>query len=184
VRDSAPLVSFHSRQRQYVGMSDELIIRRYETEIEARAAAESMAGTDPWITLGRNAEQTYRNVTLPQQESYVGIIDGKVVGVVIVALPIPLIKGYISGLAVKQEYRNRGIGAKLMNAAEERIFRESPNVFLCVSSFNRDAKRFYERIGYHVVGELTEFAISDHHEILMRKTIGPWSGFVPVPQSS
>jgi hypothetical protein len=103
-----------------------------------------------------------------------------VVGVIIIALPIPLIKGYISGLAVKHEFRNRGIGAQLMKTAEQRIFRESPNVFLCVSSFNQDAKRFYERMGYHVVGELREFAIANHSEILMRKTTGPWSTFVAV----
>jgi hypothetical protein len=57
--------------------SDNLTIRRYQSDAEARAAAQIMAGTEPWITLGRNAEQTYRNVTLPQQESYVALIDGE-----------------------------------------------------------------------------------------------------------
>jgi ribosomal-protein-alanine N-acetyltransferase len=98
------------------------LIRRYQGEAEARAAAAIMAGTEPWITLGRNAEQTYRNVTLPQQESYVALVGDEVVGVIIVALPIPLIKGYISGLAVKAEFRNRGIGARLLRVVEERIF--------------------------------------------------------------
>ena len=160
-------------------MTDELTIRRYETEAEARAAAQIMADTDPWITLGRNAEQTYRNVTWPQQESYVALIAGEVVGIVIVALPIPVVKGYISGLAVKPQFRNRGIGAALLKFAEERIFQESPNVFLCVSSFNHGAKRFYSRMGYHTIGELTEFSVPGHGEILMRKTTGPWSSFVP-----
>jgi ribosomal protein S18 acetylase RimI-like enzyme len=98
---------------------------------------------------------------------------------VIVALPIPVIKGYISGLAVRADFRNRGIGAKLMAYAEQRIFQESPNVFLCVTSFNHAAQRFYKRIGYQVVGELTEFSIPGHGEILMRKTLGPWSTFQP-----
>ena len=138
---------------------DGLLIRRYQSESEARAAAAIMAGSEPWITLGRNPEQTYRNVTLPQQESYVAMLGDEVVGVVILALPIPLIKGYISGLAVKAQFRNQGIGAKLLKVAEDRIFRESPNVFLCVTSFNHDARRFYERMGYHVVGELSEFSI-------------------------
>ena len=31
--------------------------------------------------------------------------------------------------------------------AEARILRESPNVFICVSSFNPDARRLYERQG-------------------------------------
>ena len=161
------------------GAADGVIIRRYQTEAEARAAAAIMAGTEPWITLGRSAEQTYRNVTLPQQESYVAIAGGEVVGVVIVALPILLIKGYISGLAVRADYRNRGMGTRLMAVAEERIFRESPNVFLCVSSFNPAAKRFYERLGYRQVGELSELIVAGHSEFLMRKTRGPWSTFRP-----
>ena len=177
------------------GAADGVIIRRYQTEAEARAAAAIMAGTEPWTTLGRSAEQTYRNVTLPQQESYVAVVGagavegareearggagagGEVVGVVIVALPVLLIKGYISGLAVRADYRNRGMGTRLMAVAEERIFRESPNVFLCVSSFNPAAKRFYERLGYRQVGELTELIVAGHSEFLMRKTRGPWSTF-------
>ena len=158
-----------------------LLIRRYQSDAEARAAAEIMASTDPWITLGRSADQTYRNVTLPQQESYVALQGDQVIGVVILALPIPLIKGYINALAVKPEFRNRGIGAKLLKVAEDRIFRESPNVFLCVSSFNHAAQRFYERMGYHLIGELKNFSIPNHAELLMRKTLGPWSTFVPTP---
>ena len=63
--------------------------------------------------------------------------------------------------------------AALMRFAEERIFRDSPNVYLCVSSFNESAQRFYRRIGYEVVGELKELLIRGHSEILMRKTTGP-----------
>ena len=61
----------------------------------------------------------------------------------------------------------------LMGFAEERILRQSPNVFLCVSAFNRRAQKFYERLGYQRVGELPDFLVQGQAEILMRKTRGP-----------
>jgi len=60
-----------------------------------------------------------------------------------------------------------------MGFAEERILRQSPNVFLCVSSFNHRAQTFYERLGYQRVGELPDFLVQGQAEILMRKTRGP-----------
>jgi len=44
---------------------------------------------------------------------------------------------------------------------------------VCVSSFNPDAKRLYERRGYEVVGEMENFIVSGHSEIFLRKTIAP-----------
>jgi ribosomal protein S18 acetylase RimI-like enzyme len=62
--------------------------------------------------------------------------------------------------------------------AEERILEESPNVFMCVSSFNHDARRLYERLGYLVVGELTNYIVEGHSEILLRKSRGPLTTFI------
>jgi ribosomal protein S18 acetylase RimI-like enzyme len=64
-----------------------------------------------------------------------------------------------------------------MDFAEKRVFRDSPNIFLCVSSFNEGARRLYERLGYTPVGELEDYLVAGHAEILMRKTIGPLEGF-------
>ncbi len=57
--------------------------------------------------------------------------------------------------------------------AEERIFQNHPNVFLCVSSFNPDARRLYERLGYEYIGELKDFIVAGHSELIYRKTLGP-----------
>jgi ribosomal protein S18 acetylase RimI-like enzyme len=64
-----------------------------------------------------------------------------------------------------------------MAFAERRILAETPNVFICVSSFNDGARRLYERLGYEVVGELKDYIVAGHSEILLRKTIGPLTGF-------
>ena len=99
-------------------------------------------------------------------------------GVVILDLAGTL-NGYIQILAVHPGLAGAGVGAQMIAWAEERIFRQSPNVFLCVSSFNERAQKFYQRLGYQRVGELSDFLTAGHAEILLRKTRGPWLGFQP-----
>ena len=158
----------------------DITIRRVTSDDDARACADIMASTDPWITYGRTRENTFVTVSNPQAESYAAIsAGGEIVGVVVIALRVPLIRGYICGLAVKPTHRNRGIGTQLLRYAEARVFRESPNVFLCVTSFNTNAQRLYARLGYQKIGEITDFAIPGAHEHLLRKTLGPQSTFKP-----
>jgi ribosomal protein S18 acetylase RimI-like enzyme len=42
-----------------------------------------------------------------------------------------------------------------------------------VSSFNPRARELYERLGYEFIGELKDYLVRGHSELLMRKTIGP-----------
>ncbi len=53
------------------------------------------------------------------------------------------------------------------------IFSLSPNVFLCVSSFNKKAQNFYQKLGYKKVGVIIDYLVEGYDEILMRKTVGP-----------
>ena len=39
------------------------------------------------------------------------------------------------------------------------------------------ARRLYERLGYKVIGELTDSIVRGHSEFLLRKTLGPLTGF-------
>ena len=64
-----------------------------------------------------------------------------------------------------------------MDYVEKRILGETPNVFICVSSFNERARKLYERRGYEVVGELKNWIVNGNSEILLRKTIGPLTEF-------
>jgi ribosomal protein S18 acetylase RimI-like enzyme len=84
-----------------------------------------------------------------------------------------ILAGYLQTLAVATPYRGQGVGARLMRFVEDRVFRERPNVFLFVSSFNLPAQKFYAALGYETIGVVREFLIQGHDEILMRKTIGP-----------
>jgi [ribosomal protein S18]-alanine N-acetyltransferase len=85
--------------------------------------------------------------------------------------------GYIQSVCVAPEWRSKGIGSQLMSFLEQRILSETPNVFICVSSFNKGAQKLYERLGYEVIGELKDYIIPGHSEILLRKTIAPLTEF-------
>jgi ribosomal-protein-alanine N-acetyltransferase len=153
-------------------------IRRMKDATEARACAELMAASEPWITLRRSFEDGLRLLQNPAREVYVATLENHLAGFVILHLGGPF-SGYLQTIAVAPAFRNRGLGRRLIAFAEERIFRESPNVFLCVSSFNPGAKKLYARLGYGTVGTLKDYVVAGHSEILMRKTIAPLADFRP-----
>jgi [ribosomal protein S18]-alanine N-acetyltransferase len=150
---------------------------------EAGTCARIMAGSEPWLTLGRTYERCLEIVNDSSREVLVARRAGEVAGFVSVCMVGPFV-GYIQTVAVAAHERGRGLGSRLVAHAEARIFRQSPNVFLCVSSFNRDARRLYERLGYRLVGELTDYLVRGHAELLFRKSRGPWNEFEPSPSHS
>ena len=160
-------------------MSD-VVIRPLGCLAEAEACARMMAASEPWITLGRGYEASLALLVNPEREVYVAVVADVVAGFVILNLHGAFV-GYIQTVCVAAERRGGGIGARLVSHAEARIFRESPNVFLCVSSFNPDARRLYERLGYTLVGTLTDYLVAGHSEMLFRKTIGPIGAFQASP---
>jgi ribosomal protein S18 acetylase RimI-like enzyme len=135
-----------------------------------------MASSEPWITLGRDYDASRRILADAAKERYVAEDGGGLAGFLILNMKGAFV-GYIQTVCVAPDRRGRGIGSLLVAFAEQRVFRESPNVFLCVSSFNPRARRLYERLGYRTVGELPDYVVRGHSEILMRKTIGPTREF-------
>lgn len=151
-------------------------IRKLSGEQEALECAEWMARSEPWITLGRGVEAALKLLRIPSKEVWVAEDERGPQGFIVLDMSGPL-PGYIQTVCVRPEARGRGLGAELVRFAEQRVFRHSPNLFLCVSSFNTDARRFYQRLGYEVIGTLKGFLVAEHDEILMRKTLGPWTDF-------
>ncbi len=154
----------------------DLKIKRLQHDAEIHQCAQLMADSEPWITLQRTYEDSVRILRNPSKEVYVAVIKTKVAGFTILDMN-GAFKGYIQTVAVMPEWRNQGIGSKLIRFAEERIFRDTPNVFMCVSSFNKNAQRLYTRLGYERIGELKDYIVSGHSEIILRKTIAPLMEF-------
>ncbi len=134
--------------------------------------AKMMTNSDPWITLGFSYDQCLPAFDGIGKEICVMEIDGKIVGFVVLQL-CGTFKGYIQTICIDNEYRGKGLGTKLLMFCEERIFKISPNIFICVSSFNHGAIKLYSSLGFKLVGELDNFVKHGFTELLLRKTIGP-----------
>jgi ribosomal-protein-alanine N-acetyltransferase len=156
-------------------------IGRLPGDAEARACAAMMASSDPWLHFGRTFEQCLARVTNPSGEVWVAREGGVPRGFIILILEGAFV-GYIQIVCVDAGARSTGLGSRLVRFAEERIFREFPNVFLCVSSYNPRARALYERLGYTLVGELGDYLMRGESEFLMRKSAGPLIEFLPDAQ--
>ena len=145
-----------------------------ESDNEARACARIMAENEPWITLRRDFEASLAILRDPLREVYVAVPGeaSDVLGFVVFVMRGAFV-GYIQSIAVRANGRGRGLGTRLLAFAESRIFLEAPNVFICASSFNARARALYARLGYETVGELRDYVVRGHSELLMRKSLGP-----------
>ncbi len=160
-----------------------ITIRLMTGQHEAESCARMMANTDPWVTLGRDYAACLKSVLNPDREVYVAVGEGdssEIAGLLILNMHGAFV-GYLQSICVAPNWQNRGVGTQLIAFAEQRIFRDVPNVFLCVSSFNPNARRLYERLGYELIGEIKDFMTAGFSEFLLRKTLGPTAGYVGQP---
>ena len=153
-----------------------LKIKKLENTDEIDICARMMADLEPWITLRRDYESSVATLSVPTKEVYLAMIEEQIVGFTILNMQGGFI-GYVQTLCVAPDWRNKGVGSELMSFVERRIFKETPNVFICVSSFNPKALKFYKRLGYEEIGELKDYIITGHSEILLRKSMSPLSEF-------
>jgi ribosomal-protein-alanine N-acetyltransferase len=151
-------------------------VRRLFDITEAETCARMMSTSEPWITLRRGYEDSLNGLTDPLKESYVATSKEVIAGFMVLNMKGAFV-GYVQTVCVAPEWRNQGIGTRLIDFAEKRIFTEVPNVFICVSSFNSRARALYKRLGYETIGELKDYIIPGQSEILMRKTTAPLTEF-------
>ena len=149
------------------------------SDTQAQACAALMAVSEPWLTLGYGYTSLLRTMRTAGRECYLAHNEGGeggLAGFILLNLHGTFV-GYIQTLCIAPDFRGQGCGSQLVAFAEQRIFRDHPNVFLCVSSFNHSARKLYERLGYTQVGEIKDFLVAGHSEVLLRKTRGPLSTF-------
>lgn len=137
-----------------------------------RYCAHMMSINDPWITLDMNFEQCLPAFEGPLKKIYIAEIDHKVAGFVILQTS-GTFKGYVQTICVSEDFRGKGIGKKLLQFCENTILQYSPNIFICVSSFNKGAIKLYYDFGFKLVGELDNFVKEGFTELLLRKSVGP-----------
>ncbi len=63
------------------------------------------------------------------------------------------VRAYIYGFRVRPQFRNQGIGTRIMRTVEDDLKQRGfHQVTLNVGQDNPDAQRFYDRLGYVIVG--------------------------------
>lgn len=151
------------------------VIREYGPGDRA-AVSKLLAGSEPWMRLGYGAADWDRLFQVVHsdrdRQGYVASCDGAVSAIALVR-PKFLLGDYLELLAVAPAARGQGVGAALLAFVETIVFARTRNLFVCVSDFNEDARRFYARQGYHEIGPIPNLLINGSAELLLRKTRGP-----------
>jgi ribosomal-protein-alanine N-acetyltransferase len=141
------------------------------TDDERDWAAELLARSEPWITLQVTLDQCRQACRDPEYLLYVARCQRVLSGAMVLHRRGVASSPYIKSIAVAQEFRNCGIGASLMEFAENLFRPGAKHIFLCVSSFHPRARAFYERLGYRAVAEFKDYIIEGASEILMHKRL-------------
>ena len=154
-----------------------IVLTTNENELEECAAL--MSKSEPFITLNIDFTRCKAAVRGDYKEVYRCIVDEEFAGFVVLSY-YGTLRGYIQTICLKQQFRNKGIGTSLLKFSEEKLLKEFPNVFICVSSFNHSAQQLYYRLGYEKVGELKDHFVKGHDEYILRKQLCPITEFVPL----
>lgn len=137
-----------------------------------------MSQSEPWLTLNRDLESCITAMHGDNKEVFIAVENSELIGFAVLQMK-GTFKGYIQSILIKSSHQGQGFGSTLIKYCEERIFQISPNVFICVSSFNTEAERLYLKLGYHKIGDLNDFVVKGHSETLFRKSIGSISELKP-----
>ena len=148
-------------------------------DYELAQCADLLYRSEPWITLNFSLEKCLAAMKGDFKEVYITKTEGKVTGFVVILL-YGVLRGYIQMLCVCPEHRNKRIGTALLTYSQSRILKMSPNVFICVSSFNQKAQKLYKNFGFEKIGELKNHIVMGHDEYILRKSFGPTSEFSPI----
>ena len=125
--------------------------------------------SDPWK---RYREGVDFKAAMRRKQAYVLTIADAVAGFVVFD-PEPVFArgGYLRALGVSPAIRGSGIGRALLAFAESRTARKAANLYLCVSSFNGKARKFYRTCGYEQVGRIDGLVKKGTAELIMRKRL-------------
>lgn len=140
-------------------------------ETDIPEAVTILAESDPRAE--RNQEQLARSLqaALGRGLLYGAEEESRLVGLVyFLSEPIFVQGGYIRFLVVRPEKRRRGIGRQLMGYVERRVFGHVGSIYVCIPSTSEPAQRFYEKLGYAKVGELSELNGEGQQEWILGKS--------------
>src|SRR5262245_21177272 len=162
------LVPFTAAQYSLVSCT----LRAGLNEEEADRLVGVLVTVDPWRTLRYTADALARYLLRPDPAlyRYAVMVQNKTSGVV--CIRYPWLRGaYLELIGLDASAQGGGVGSDVLRWLEEQTRLVSPNVWILVSSFNRKARAFYERQGYHEIGTIKDLVESGYDELLLRKIV-------------
>lgn len=136
-----------------------------------QACSAIVAASEPWKTLGEKVD--FRRYISTGQAFICNTSDGPAGFIIFTADPVFARGGYIRAIGVAPAMRGQGIGTQLLAFAEIKTARNSGNMYLCVSSFNRKGIIFYKKNGYIRVGTVPGLIRPGASEHIFWKRINP-----------
>jgi [ribosomal protein S18]-alanine N-acetyltransferase len=130
-----------------------------------------MASSEPWITLQRDLSACRQVIKRPSTELFIAWDrNSQKLGFILLA-PYGLAGSpYIASIAVSPDAQGQTVGSQLMQFTEQH-FHDRSHLFLLVSSFNSRAQHFYRRHGYEFIGELKDYIVAGHSELIFHKSL-------------
>ena len=143
---------------------------------DADACAAIVVATPLWQRSGRAAERWATMLTEAARDDVVLVLDDDApIGFAwIVPRGAFGRSAYLRMIGIAPGRRSAGLGARLLDAFERLALAQGPDAFLLVSEDNVDARRFYERHTYAVVGRIPDYPTAGATELLLRKRLTPW----------
>ncbi len=138
----------------------------------AQGLGPALAAMPPWSVLGMTGEMMTAGLTRSSSAArrFAILRDGVPAGVIVIH-PALLAGSYLQTLAVLPGNQGKGIGTQLLAWMECEARPHGRWLWLCHSSFNERARRFYERHGFTYVARLPDLLVDGFDEILMRKRL-------------
>lgn len=135
------------------------------------SVAAKIAAIAPWSAMNYPADALARFLSAPDHGAsrYLIEVAGAEAGAI--SVRSPWLKGpYLELLALLPPFQGRGLGASLMAWFEgEAVKRGARNLWVCASSFNEGALRFYARHGFRPAATLPGLVADGYDEVLLRK---------------
>jgi len=132
-----------------------------------------MAQMPPWSAIGSPPESIVSNLKTekPGLRRFEAMLRGDLAG--LIAIHHPWLHGpYLQLLAIRRPFQRMGLGLDLLKWMEAEARREQARqLWLCVSSFNANARVFYERFGFEETALIEKLASDLSDEVLMRKRL-------------
>jgi GNAT superfamily N-acetyltransferase len=133
--------------------------------------AAAIVAIEPWSVMEYPAERLAAFLASPDQAVSRFVVTAGDVEAGVVSIRSPWLKGpYLELLALLPAAQGRGIGSRIVAWFEQTALdQEARNLWVCASSFNDRALRFYARHGFEPVARLPGLVADGYEEILLRK---------------